>query len=137
MERVAIPVWQGRVSPVLDTAERLWIYDLGSGQESPPPIVEIPPTDIRQRTQFIRDLGIRTLLCGAVSRPLYSLLLGARIAVWPWLTGTAEEVLAAYSDGCLDSDRFQLPGCRRRRQRGHFMRDRSRRGKGRRNREPL
>ena len=139
MERVAIPIWQGRVSPVLDTAERLWVCDLGAGHEATPRIVQLQAADLRQRVQFIRNLGIQTLLCGAVSRPLHGLLLNAGIVVRPWLTGTAEDVIAAYSEGRLEMDCFLLPGCKGRRQRGRFMRNRRGRGRGRafKNKEPL
>ena len=134
MERVAIPIWQGRVSPVLDTAERLWICDVDSTHHSTPRLVELTPADMRRRTEFLRNLGIATVLCGALSRPLHSLLLGAGISVWPWLTGAVEEVLAAYSEGRLDMDRYLLPGCRRR-QRGRSMGTRGRRVRKSRNRE--
>jgi predicted Fe-Mo cluster-binding NifX family protein len=124
MERIAIPVWEGRVSPVLDTAERLWICDIGAEPQRAAHIVNLQPADIRQRMQFIRGLGIHTLLCGAISRQLHNLLLGAGIEVRPWLTGDVEDIAAAYSEGRLTGDRFLLPGWRQRRQRGRFGRNR-------------
>lgn len=122
MERVAIPIWEGRISPVLDAAERLWICDLDGGGAGSQRVVEFRAQEIGQRTEELRSLGIGTLLCGALSRPLHNLLLSAGIAVIPWLTGAVDEVLAAYSNGRLDLDRFRLPGCRRRRMRGCSMR---------------
>ncbi len=122
MERIAIPIWQGRISPVLDTAGKLWIFDLNEKGESEPRIVEIPSLDFRRRVDFFESQNINTLICGAISRPLYNLLINLGIAVRPWLTGTVEDVLAAYKDGKLDLDYFRLPGCRRQRQRGRFRR---------------
>jgi len=129
MERVAIPIWQGRISPVLDTAERLCIFELGSGDKATSRIVELLPDDIRQRTDVIRCLGVSTLLCGAVSRPLQQLLLSVGVVVRPWLAGPVHEVLAAYREGRLDAEYFQLPSCGRRRQRGRSVWIRGRRGK--------
>lgn len=117
MERIAISIWQERVSPVFDTASRLSIYDQGAGQRAVPQTVDLVPLDIGQRARFIRDLGINTLLCGAISRPLYSLLVNFGVTVRPWITGNVDEVLAAYESGTLNSGRFFLPGCGRRRQR--------------------
>jgi len=134
MERVAIPIWQGRVSPVLDTAERLLICEVGAGEKLSPRTVEMPTDDIRDRSVLMQRLGINTVLCGAVSRPLHDLLIRAGMAVRPWLTGVVEDVLAAYAEGQPDLDRFRLPGCGRRQRRGRSMRSRGR-GKGRRNRE--
>jgi len=137
MERIAIPVWEGRVSPVLDTAERLWVQDLDDGSQTPADIVDFRHPDLRHRMQFIRGLGIQTLLCGAVSRQLHNLLLEAGIAVRPWLTGDVEDIAAAYSEGRLTGNRFLLPGCRKRRRRGRSTNYRRKHSKNTKNREPL
>lgn len=137
MERIAIPVWDGRVSPVLDTAARLWVCDISSHSQGAANMVEVGPADIRQRAQLIRNLGVHTLLCGALSRQLHNLLVSTGVVVRPWLTGSVEDVLAAYTEGRLNADSFLLPGCRRRRQRGRSMGNPGRRGKRHRNKEPL
>jgi predicted Fe-Mo cluster-binding NifX family protein len=137
MERIAIPIWQGRISPVLDTAERLLVCELDPEAERGSRIVELNESDIRRRTEIIKSLSIHTLLCGALSRPLHHLLVHAGVMVVPWLNGEAEEILKAYSEGRLDSDRFRSPGCMRRRRRGRSMHLRGGQGKGRKNREPL
>lgn len=135
MERIAIPIWMGRVTPVLDTAERLWLYDHDQQHPQEPRIVDVGPGDIWRRAEVIRQLGIRTLLCGALSRPLHNVLLGAGIVVWPWLSGAVEDVLSAYLEGRLDGDRFCLPGCRRRGRCGRPAGSGRGRGFGRRNKE--
>lgn len=137
MERIAIPIWDGRVSPVLDTAERLWVCEVDSQPQGPARMIEVSHADVRQRAVFIRDLGIHTLLCGALSRYLHNLLLNAGVAVRPWLTGKIEDVAAAYAEGRLSGDSFLLPGCRRRRQRGRSMGNPGRRGRRRRSKESL
>jgi predicted Fe-Mo cluster-binding NifX family protein len=93
--------------------------------------------DIRQRTQFICSLGIRTLLCGAVSRQLHHLLSRAGVVVLPWLSGTIEDIATAYSEGRLAGDRYLLPGCGQRRRRNRSVRSRGGRGRRQRNKEPL
>ena len=130
-------MWEGRISPVLDTATRLWVCDIEAGVPQAAQTVEIRPTDMRQRTQFICNLGVHTLLCGAISRPLHSLLLIAGIAVRPCLTGAVEDVAQAYTEGCLTDDRFLLPGCRRQRRRGCSMGMRGRGCRRRKNKEQL
>jgi predicted Fe-Mo cluster-binding NifX family protein len=137
MERIAIPIWDGRVSPVLDTAERLWVCEVGSHSQGTASMVGVRHSDIRQRAMFIRDLGINTLLCGALSRHLHNLLVSAGVAVRPWLTGRIEDVVAAYAEGRLAGDDFLLPGCRRRRQRGRSMGNAGGQGRRRRNKESL
>ncbi len=136
MERVAIPIWQGRISPVLDTAERLLICEVGEGEKMSPRTVEMPTDDIRNRLALMQRLGIRTVLCGAVSRTLHDLLVRAGMTVRPWLTGQAEDVLTAYASGEPDLDRFRLPGRGRRQRRGRSMHAHGQ-GKGRRKWELL
>ncbi|HOP06571.1 MAG TPA: NifB/NifX family molybdenum-iron cluster-binding protein [candidate division Zixibacteria bacterium] len=114
-EKIAIPICRGRVSPVLDSAEQIWICEVDSADAGSPRLVEAGPNDIQRRTEFFCRLGVNTLLCGALSRPFHYLLERAGIVVIPWLTGTVEEILTAYFEGRLDADCYRMPGCRRRR----------------------
>lgn len=127
MERVAIPIWQGRVSPVLDTAEKLWICEVDSARQVTSRLVETGPVDFRRRVLLLNELGVHTLICGALSRPLHNLLLSAGIAVRPWASGLVEDVLSAYMAGQLERDTFRLPGCRCGRKRNRAMRNRGNR----------
>ena len=122
--RVAIPCWQGRVSPVLDEAGTLLIVELEAGRE--------PGREgLLGRAQRIRDLDVKVLICGAVSRPLEAALLAAGIEVIPQTCGDVERVLAAFMDGQLEQGTFLMPGCRGRRRRSHGERRGGRnRGRG-------
>ena len=115
MERVAIPKWRGRISPVLDTARCLEIVQYGASERRS--TVDVGPGDLSHRARLLCALHINTLLCGAVSRRLHDLLVAGGITVWPWLTGSVEEILAAYRNGSLHQERFLLPGCGRQRRR--------------------
>ena len=109
--RVGIPIWNGRVSPVLDTAERVVVVD-----------TEAPPGDVREemaleprrlplRAARIAALHLDVLVCGAVSRPLAEMLAAAGVPVRPWIAGDLEEVLQALTTGQLDRPRYRMPGC--------------------------
>jgi len=104
-------VWQGRISPVFDTAGKLLLVDAEAGREQGRSVAmldeRIPPL----RAKRLRELGVDVLLCGAVSRPLAAMLAAERIEVIGWLSGPAEEVLAAYLAGRLWQKRFHMPGC--------------------------
>ncbi|MCB2229769.1 NifB/NifX family molybdenum-iron cluster-binding protein [bacterium] len=113
-ERVAIPIWQGRVSPVLDTASKLLLCDLDSGQTVGTQTIELDGPDLNERAKLICTLGIRTLLCGAVSRLFHQLLEAHHVQVIPWLGGPVEDILRGYTNGTLEQERYRLPGCGRR-----------------------
>jgi predicted Fe-Mo cluster-binding NifX family protein len=119
MEKVAIPIWDERVSPVLDTATCLILFDLNDGKEQKREVLNIPQEHFVSRANYIAGLKIDTILCGALSRPMHQLLHQRGIAVVSWVSGVVDEVIRAYIDGSLAGEQFALPGRRcRRRQRG-------------------
>ena len=110
---IAIPVWEGKVSPVFDTASRVMVLNLENQKETSRFEAYIDEHDLTRRCLRIRRLGVDILICGAVSRTFYGILTAAGIHVIPWVSGYAEDVLAAYLNGTLFDSRFLMPGCRR------------------------
>lgn len=115
--RVAIPVWQARVSPVFDTAGRLLIFDLENGHKVSRTEQPIAGLSMRGRVNRLAELNVDELLCGAISRPLAGMIAASGIKVIPWMSGDVEEVVAWYLDGKPLDARFLMPGCGRRRRR--------------------
>ena len=121
--RVAIPVWNDRVSPVFDTATCLMLLDLAEGAEQSRQLVEVAQTSFpTQRAKHLAELGVNVLICGAISRPLAGLVSAAGIVLIPWVAGPVEDVLRAYVAGRLSEPCWRMPGCggahRRREARG-------------------
>ncbi|MFZ5828957.1 MAG: NifB/NifX family molybdenum-iron cluster-binding protein, partial [Planctomycetota bacterium] len=80
-----------------------------------------------RRASRLVELGVGTLVCGAISGTLEWLLIAREIRVVSRICGDVEEVLQAYSAGTLSDDRFAMPGCCTRRQRRRRGRCRDRR----------
>jgi predicted Fe-Mo cluster-binding NifX family protein len=118
--RVAIPISNGRISPVFDAARRLVLVDVENGRElgRTEKVVEEP--EMAPRARRVAELGVDVLICGAISRPLEAMLLSAGVEVVPQTCGQAEEVIRAFLSGQLTEHAFLVPGCcgRRRRFRG-------------------
>lgn len=112
--KVAVPDWQGRVSPVFDVAEQVLLVDFdeedgnrqreGFGGKSP-----------HERARRLAELGVNVLVCGAISWPLEALLAKSGIEVIPLVCGEVEEVVRAFGEGTLEDERFAMPGCCRKR----------------------
>lgn len=129
--RVGISVWEGRVSPVLDAAERLAVFEFGPGADAEATEVRLPTDGVARRAAVMSELGLDVLICGAVTRRLADTLVAHGVSVVPWISGTVEEVLRALDGGELAESRFAMPGCRCRRQRvGRGRRASSGRGPG-------
>jgi predicted Fe-Mo cluster-binding NifX family protein len=130
--RVAIPTWCDRVSPVFDVARRILVVDADGGVEVGRTAVTIKETEPGLRSRRLAELGVDTVICGAISSPLESMLMAARVHVIPHACGPVELVLRAFLTGGLSDDAFLMPGyChRRRRKRGRQRRGRSTCGSG-------
>jgi predicted Fe-Mo cluster-binding NifX family protein len=109
-KRIAIPVWEGRVSPVFDAASTLLVCQLRDKNEIARFETCLDEKFLTRRASRMEGLGIDTLICGAISRLFHNLLADSGIEVISWVSGTAEEVLKAYLDGTLSQPRFSMPG---------------------------
>ncbi len=108
--KVAIPVWEGKVSPVLDTASRLLVLQVEDMREQSRFETYLDEQDLPRRCVRIKGLGVNLLICGAVSEHFNRMLVASGINVIPWISGSAEEVLNAYLQGNLSDGRFLMPG---------------------------
>ena len=117
--KIAIPHWQSRVSPVCDEARHFLVVHVKDDQEVSRSELEMTPAgnDLVGRAAQLLDLGITTVICGAISRGLETMLTGVGIQVISQVCGNVEDVLQAFRTGGLEQDRFALPGCARRRRR--------------------
>ena len=133
--KVAIPIWNRRISPVFDTACRVIVIELAAGREVSREEHDISGLSPAQRARELQRLGINMLVCGAVSNSQARLIDSMNIAVVPWVSAETEEVLAALQRGSIGETDFLMPGCRGRgMRRRNASRDRCS-GRGRRRKE--
>ncbi|RJR39606.1 MAG: hypothetical protein C4567_11880 [Deltaproteobacteria bacterium] len=109
---IAIPVMRGRVAPVLNWCSRMQIfpeepYQEGGGQE-----LALPHLAAAQRLQALRDKGVNTLICGALSADLLRYAGELGLTVVSGVAGEVQEVVQSYWQNALDHPKFLLPGCR-------------------------
>jgi len=118
--RIAVPIFDGRISPVFDAARRLVLVDIENGREVRRTEQVVEETDLGPRVSRIAALGANVLICGAISRPLEAMLFSAGVEVIPQVCGPWENVLRVFLSGQLTEQAFMMPGCcgRRRRFRG-------------------
>ena len=112
--RLAVPVWQGRVSPLFDVAQWLMVIDVIGGEAT---FTEVFPIAGPNRRRVVSELGVDVLICGAISRDLEDGLVASGVEVVVEIRGAAEDVVRAYTKGSLVQPSFLMPGCRGRRRR--------------------
>lgn len=112
--KIAIPVWNGNVSPVLDTAERLVVFDIDDGKVISRSELSVRDKSIREKAKTIAD-NAQSLLCGALSGQMGSYLSLYGLEVYPWIMGNAEQLIEMVVAGNVPGPEYSMPGCRRRR----------------------
>jgi predicted Fe-Mo cluster-binding NifX family protein len=109
--KTAFTYWDNRIAPVFDIAHQIRVVESDDGRivgESE----EILEDGLAVRKVInLAQLGIATLVCGAISRPLYDMVMSNGILVIPFVAGDLGDVIQAWLDGTLDNDSFSMPGC--------------------------
>ena len=93
---VAIPTWQGRVSPVFDVATRLTLMTLEGPAALETTEVAFTLQSVAARVEQLAQWKVNVLLCGAISGCLERLLKQRGIHVVPYVCGPVHEVLRNY-----------------------------------------
>ena len=108
--RIAISIWEDKISPVFDTASKLLIIDKNTQKESSRSEANLLEQNMSQRCSFIRGLDLDVLICGAVSRQFSEMLKASGLKIISGISGPAEDVLEAYLQGVLLRSGFFMPG---------------------------
>ncbi|HPK53680.1 MAG TPA: hypothetical protein PK114_04415, partial [Smithellaceae bacterium] len=64
-----------------------------------------------QKAFRLSELGVGTLICGAITRSLQEIVVANGIQVVPFITGDLREVIQAWMTAGLKGDAYVMPGC--------------------------
>jgi predicted Fe-Mo cluster-binding NifX family protein len=106
--RVAIPIWNGRVSPVFDVSRRLRVFDIAANSAA---IEAMRTVEAERPTAIVTGLGVDLLICSAISLAEESALRKSHVEVISGICGPVEEIAAALAAGDVALTRFRAPGC--------------------------
>jgi hypothetical protein len=115
--KTAFPFWENRIAPVFDTAQQVYIVEMEFGRivrEGQESLTGDLPV---QKALRLTDLGVGTLICGAISRPLQEMVIGCGIRVVPFVSGDLHEMIQAWFSRGFDRRVYAMPGCFGRRRR--------------------
>lgn len=110
MRRTAVPVFMGRVSPVLDTCGQLVVVESGGKEAITRRTIPMKGGSLSERARELRKLGVGVIICGAVSDAFFNLLSESDIEVVCSIAGRVDDVIDAYCNGALEQARFRMPG---------------------------
>jgi len=109
---IALPVMRGRVAPVLNWCSRIQIFPEEPSQEGGGRELILPQMEAGQRLQVMREQGVNTLICGALSADLLRYAGQLGLTVVSGVAGEVQAVVQSYWQNTLDHPKFWLPGCR-------------------------
>jgi predicted Fe-Mo cluster-binding NifX family protein len=109
--RLAVPTRNDRISPVFDSAGQILLVDIDEGTERSRCIAPLPADSLAGRVARLKELSVKVLICGGISRTLRQLIEADGIRVYAWTAGPVDEVLDAYRQGRLHEARWLMPGC--------------------------
>ena len=112
--KIAVPIWNGNISPVLDTAEKLKVFDIVDGKVVSQHDIYIGSMSIQERARVITD-NARIMICGALSNHIASILSSSGLILYPWVMGNVDRLVEIIAGGNTPGPEFSMPGCRRKR----------------------
>jgi predicted Fe-Mo cluster-binding NifX family protein len=109
--RVAFAQWDNRIAPVFDSARQIHTVEVESGEVVAEALEHLPSDLPAHKALRLAELGISTVICGAISRTLYEQIRAYGIQVVPFVTGELHSVVGAWLKGELKRDIYAMPGC--------------------------
>jgi predicted Fe-Mo cluster-binding NifX family protein len=109
--KAAFACWENRIAPVFDIAQQVHLVEAESGRIVEE-MQEILADDLPvQKAYQLAELGVDTLVCGAITTSLYEMIAAYGIKVIPFVAGDLREIIQAWLSDSLDEDTFAMPGC--------------------------
>lgn len=109
--KAALTVWEGRISPVFDVSREAVILTIEHGSVAARCSKTIDTPTATLKIDRLVELGVETLICGAISEPLHRELTARGVRVFGFVAGEIDEVLKAWLAGRLSGPSLSMPGC--------------------------
>ena len=118
--KIAITVWNGRISPLFDSASNVCIYERSGEADFSKQHISFADQSAEAKADILLQNGIDLLICGAVSCDAERILSKKGIAVYAYLSGEADEIIRMIKTNSPLYEKFAMPGCARKRQCGRM-----------------
>jgi predicted Fe-Mo cluster-binding NifX family protein len=110
--KAAFTVWNDRIAPLFDVARQIYVVESDDGhiidQQRVTLGSDVPAVKARQ----LSEMGIGTLVCGAISRSVQSMVNAYGIELVSFINGDLQAVVDAWQNNALSGSAFLMPGCR-------------------------
>ncbi len=102
-ELIAVPVFQNRVSPLLDVSSRYAIFETVDGHIKQKMDISLNTECETRRVEKLKEIGVDTIICGAVSGCVAHIINEKGMRLLPMIYGPVEEIIEHYPTDTLSS----------------------------------
>ena len=117
-ELIAVPVFEDRVSPLMDVSNRYIIYETEDGEIKQRITISLNADAESERVEKLKEIGVNTIICGAVSEYVSHIVDEKGMRLLSMIYGPINEIIEHYLKNSLSTYCSGSGGCNgRKRQR--------------------
>ncbi len=99
--KIAIPVFNSRISPRFDCAQEMLLVDIADGKIVAQWKISIDGLSAIEKNRTMLNLGVDTLICGGIDHHSMQWLKYHDLLVYAWLSGDVQDILTCFLTGGL------------------------------------
>jgi len=108
--KIAVPVWQNRVSPLFDTSAHLLVAESSRKKIFKQDVINVESLSLFQRGDLLQKMHVNFFFCGGITRPILENIRNKNIHVIPFICGDVNIILQAFLEGKDIQSLFSMPG---------------------------
>jgi predicted Fe-Mo cluster-binding NifX family protein len=101
--RIAMPVFENRISPRFDCAPTLVLCDISGQRVTERKEIFCDGWSDIERISKLKEMGVDTLICGGLPNHLQGILKNNGVNIIPWVAGNSDEILDLFLQGRLNT----------------------------------
>jgi len=113
--KVAIPVWNNRIAPVFDAADRWLSVSISGDRWLIDREVTFAHSIPEQKVQELLEQKVEYLICGAIPYRLERFLRNSGCEITSFIAGNPVDVIRALINDKIGDSHFSMPGCQQQR----------------------
>jgi predicted Fe-Mo cluster-binding NifX family protein len=108
--KTAFTVWKNRIAPLFDVSREIHVVEMKSGQIVAQSRVLLENAVPAFKARQLGEMGIDTLVCGAISRAMQDMVMAYGITLVAFISGDLNGVIDAWQSDKLCTEAFRMPG---------------------------
>ncbi|HMK49732.1 MAG TPA: NifB/NifX family molybdenum-iron cluster-binding protein [Thermodesulfovibrionales bacterium] len=100
--RVAMPVFENRISPRFDCAPTLVLCDVAGQRVTDRKEIFCEGWSDIERISKLKEMKVDTLICGGLPSHLQGILKNNGVNIIPWVAGNSDEIMKTFLQGKLN-----------------------------------